>query len=173
MTSPGAYPALALSADPVDHDVMKIPPRDPSRHVIDAPMWKDIYYVGAIMGIGTLAVTDWVLPDGLIPGGTGDISRAQTMAFTTLVFFQVFNTFNARSPARSAFCGLFSNSWLWVAVVGVSLLQVAVVHVPFLQSAFSTEALTLTEWLVSISVSSSVLWLVELKKLLRRRANTP
>lgn len=166
-------PALALSADPVDHDVMKIPPRDPSRHVIDAPMWKDIYYVGAIMGIGTLAVTDWVLPDGLIPGGTGDISRAQTMAFTTLVFFQVFNTFNARSPARSAFCGLFSNSWLWVAVVGVSLLQVAVVHVPFLQTAFSTEALTLTEWLVSISVSSSVLWLVELKKLLRRRANTP
>ncbi len=164
-------PALALSADPVDHDVMKIPPRDPASHVIDAPMWRDIYFVGVVMGIGTLGVTDWILPDGLIPGGTGDTSRAQTMAFTTLVFFQVFNAFNARSRTRSAFCGLFSNSCLWIAVAGVSLLQVAVVHVPFLQKAFSTEALTLTEWLVSIAVSSSVLWFVELNKLRRRRAN--
>ena len=164
-------PALALSADPVDHDVMKIPPRDPASHVIDAPMWRDIYFVGVVMGIGTLGVTDWILPDGLIPGGTGDASRAQTMAFTTLVFFQVFNAFNARSRTRSAFCGLFSNSWLWVAVAGVSLLQIAVVHAPFLQKAFSTEALTLTEWLVSIAVSSSVLWFVELNKL-RRRAGT-
>ncbi len=150
---------------------MKIPPRDPGSHVIDAPMWRDIYFVGVIMGIGTLAVTDWILPDGLIPGGTGDASRAQTMAFTTLVFFQVFNAFNARSRTRSAFCGLFSNSWLWVAVAGVSLLQIAVVHAPFLQKAFSTEALTLTEWLVSIAVSSSVLWFVELNKLRRRRAD--
>lgn len=166
-------PALALSADPVDHDVMKIPPRAPGSHVIDAPMWRDIYFVGVIMGIGTLAVTDWILPDGLIPGGTGDASRAQTMAFTTLVFFQIFNAFNARSRTRSVFCDLFSNSWLWIAVAGVGLLQIAVVHVPFLQKAFSTEALTLTEWLVSIAVSSSVLWLVELKKLLRRRTDTP
>ena len=166
-------PALALSADPVDHDVMKIPPRAPGSHVIDALMWRDIYFVGVIMGIGTLAVTDWILPNGLIPGGTGDTSRAQTMAFTTLVFFQVFNAFNARSRTRSAFCGLFSNSWLWLAVAGVSLLQVAVVHVPFLQKAFSTEALTLAEWLTSIAVSSSVLWFVELKKLLRRRTDTP
>lgn len=162
-------PALALSADPVDHDVMSLPPRDPASHVIDAPMWRDIYFVGAIMGVGTLAVTDWILPDGLIPGGTGDASRAQTMAFTTLVFFQVFNAFNARSRTRSAFSGLFSNAWLWIAAIGVSLAQVAVVHIPFLQTAFNTEALTLVEWLVSLAVSSSVLWAVELRKLLRRR----
>ena len=161
-------PALALSADPVDHDVMHIPPRDPASHVIDAPMWRDIYFVGAIMGVGTLAATDWILPDGLIPGGTGDASRAQTMAFTTLVFFQVFNAFNARSRTRSAFSGLFSNTWLWLAVVGVSLAQVAVVHVPFLQTAFHTEALTPCEWLVSIAVSSSVLWAMELRKLVHR-----
>ncbi len=161
-------PALALSADPVDHDVMRIPPRDPASHVIDAPMWRDIYFVGAIMGVGTLAATDWILPDGLIPGGTGDASRAQTMAFTTLVLFQVFNAFNARSRTRSAFSGLFGNTWLWVAVVGVSLAQVAVVHVPFLQVAFHTEALSVSEWLVSVAISSGVLWAVELRKLVYR-----
>lgn len=161
-------PALALSADPVDHDVMRIPPRDPASHVIDAPMWRDIYFVGAIMGVGTLAATDWILPGGLIPGGTGDASRAQTMAFTTLVFFQVFNAFNARSRTRSAFAGLFSNFWLWAAAIGVSLAQVAVVHTPFLQTAFHTEPLTVGEWAVSIAISSCVLWTVELRKLVHR-----
>ena len=63
---------------------------------------------------------------------------AQTMAFTTLMFFQLFNVFNARSDEHSAFAGLFSQS----LVVGRGrlslLLQVAVIYVPFLQQAFST-----------------------------------
>lgn len=79
------------------------------------------------------------------------------MAFTTQVFFQVVNAFNARPRTPGAFCGLFSNTWLWVAVAGVNLLQIAVVHAPLLQKAFSTEASTLSEWLVSIAISSSVL----------------
>ena len=45
---------------------------------------------------------------------------AQTMAFTTLMLFQLFNVFNARSDERSAFDGLFTNHWLWAAI-GLSL----------------------------------------------------
>ena len=64
------------------------------------------------------------------------------MAFTTLMLFQLFNVFNARSDERSAFAGFFRNRWLWAAV-GLSLvLQVAVVYVPFLQQAFSTTSLS-------------------------------
>ena len=77
------------------------------------------------------------LPGGLIEG-SGDLRYAQTMAFTTLVLFQLFNVFNARSDERSAFQGLFSNRWLWGAVVLSLVLQVAVIYVPFLQQAFST-----------------------------------
>ena len=67
---------------------------------------------------------------------------AQTMAFTTLMMFQLFNVFNARSDERSAFDGLFRNHWLWAAV-GLSLvLHAAVIYVPFLQQAFSTTALS-------------------------------
>ena len=161
-------PALALGVDPVDHDVMLRPPRDPRTNVITPRMWVDIAFVGVIMAIGTLAVTDWILPGGLIPGGTGDMSRAQTMAFNTLVFFQLFNAFNSRSETRSAFHKLFSNHWLWIAIGVAVVLQVAVVHLPFLQAAFKTEALTLTEWIVSIAVGSSVLWLMELRKLMQK-----
>ena len=42
------------------------------------------------------------------------------MAFTTLMLFQLFNVFNARSDERSAFVGMFANRWLWAAV-GLSL----------------------------------------------------
>lgn len=165
-----AAPALALGVDPVDHDIMQNPPRDPRSHVISAAMWLNILFVGCIMALGTLLVTDWILPDGLIPGGTGDASRAQTMAFNTLVFFQLFNAFNARSEHKSAFCGLFLNHWLWLAIGVAILLQIAVIHWPVLQVAFNTQALTAGEWMMSVAVGSSVLWLVELRKLAGRYA---
>ena len=64
------------------------------------------------------------------------------MAFTTLILFQLFNVFNARSDDDSAFRGLFENPWLWAAVSASVALQVVVVYTPFLQRAFSTESLT-------------------------------
>jgi P-type Ca2+ transporter type 2C len=77
--------------------------------------------------------------------------------------------FNARSDERSAFADLFSNKWLWGAVLLSLALQAAVVYVPFLQSAFSTVALSARDWLVCAAVASSVLWVRELSKLWSRR----
>lgn len=165
-------PALALGVDPPDPDQMSKPPRDPRSRVIDHWMWFDIAFVGAIMAIGTLVVMDWALPGGLIEG-SGSMRFAQTMAFTTLVFFQLFNVFNSRSDETSAFHGLFINKWIWVAIFVSALLQVAVIYMPFLQTAFSTVPLSAADWLVAIGVASSVLWLRELVKLFtrgRRRA---
>jgi P-type Ca2+ transporter type 2C len=166
-----AGPALAMGVDPSDPGLMDKPPRDPHSPVITNWMWFDIVFVGVIMAVGTLLVMDWALPGGLIPG-SGTTRYAQTLAFTVLVLFQLFNVFNARSDERSAFSGLFSNKWIWVAVLFSALLQVAVVYVPFLQQAFSTVPLSLNDWLVCIGVASTALWLRELVKLVewRRRA---
>ena len=127
-------------------------------------MWLGIFQVGTIMAAGTLAVLDASLPGGFIEG-EGTMGYAQTMAFTTLVFFSLFTVFNARSDERSAFTDLFSNPWLWAAVGLSLLLQVAVVYVPFLQQAFSTVPLAAGDWLVCAAVASSVLWIRELTKL--------
>jgi Ca2+-transporting ATPase len=81
----------------------------------------------------------------------------QTMAFTTLVFFSLFTVFNACSDERSAFVGLFSNQWLWGAVLLSLLLQAAVIYIPFLQQAFSTVSLSAGDWLFCAAVDSSVL----------------
>jgi Ca2+-transporting ATPase len=166
-----AGPALAMGVDPSDPALMHKPPRDPRSPVITNRMWFDIVFIGVIMAIGTLLVMDWALPGGLIPG-SGTIHYAQTLAFTVLVLFQLFNVFNTRSDERSAFRDLFSNKWIWVAVLFSVLLQVAVVYVPFLQQAFSTVALSPRDWLICIGVASMVLWLRELVKLVdgRQRA---
>ncbi|WP_414470973.1 cation-translocating P-type ATPase [Microvirga sp. M2] len=161
-------PALALGVDPADADLMEAPPRPAGEGVITAHMWGGIALVGIVMALGTLAVLDASLPGGLIEG-TGSLRYGQTMAFTTLVLFQIFNVFNARSDEQSALRGLFGNRWLWLAVGLSLLLQAAVIYIPVLQHAFSTVSLSVHDWLFCTMVASSVLWLRELSKLVTRR----
>ena len=164
-------PALALGVDPADPGLMKKPPRPKEEGVITRSMWAGNLFTGVIMAAGTLFVLDSSLPGGLIEG-SGSLRYAQTMAFTTVVFFSLFVVFNARSDKQSAFVGLFSNRWLWGAVLLSFLLQVAVIYVPFLQLAFSTVSLNFSDWLLCATVASSVLWLRELSKfVIRAREN--
>jgi Ca2+-transporting ATPase len=161
-------PALALGIDPGDADVMNQSPRPRNESVITRSMWRGIVFVGAIVAVGTLLILDASLPGGVI-NGTGNLQYAQTMAFNTLVFFSLFNVFNSRSDDHSAFKGMFSNQWLWAAVLLSIVLQVAVIYLPFLQKAFSTVRLSFGDWLLCAAVASSVLWLRELSKALRKQ----
>jgi P-type Ca2+ transporter type 2C len=162
-------PALALGVDPKEAGLMNQPPRPSGEGVITRRMWAGIFFVGAVMAVGTLLVIDASLPGGLIEGA-GDMPYAQSMAFTTLMMFQLFNVFNARSDDTSVFNGLFTNPWLWGAVLLSLALHSAVVYVPFLQQAFSTVSLGPGDWIRCIAVASSVLWLRELSKLIFPKA---
>jgi P-type Ca2+ transporter type 2C len=161
-------PAIALGVDPADDGLMQQPPRPHGESVVTARMWRGILFVGVIMAAGTLLVLDAALPGGFVQG-TGDMRYAQSMALTTLILFQVFNVFNARSDERSAFTGLFTNRWLWLAVALSVALQFVVLHVPALQQAFGTVGLGAADWGRCVVVASSVLWLRELTKLVARR----
>lgn len=165
-------PALALGLDPPDDGLMDEPPRPRGERVITRQMWTGIFFVGAIIAAGTLLVLDGSLPGGLIEG-SGSMRYAQTMAFTTLVLFSLFTVFNARSDERSAFIGMFSNKWLWAAILVSLLSQAAAMYVPFMQHAFSTVSLSAGDWLRCTAVASSVLWLREASKLVRRATSHP
>jgi len=162
-------PALALGMDAPPDDIMSRPPRRLTDRVIDAEMWIGIVWVGAVMAAVTLLALDLRLPGGFV-GGSGNVIEARTMAFTTLVFAQLFNCFNARSDRTSAFHRLFTNRWLWGAIALSATLQVAVVELPFLNDAFGTMPLGAEEWLICIGLASVVLWADEAKKLLERPA---
>jgi Ca2+-transporting ATPase len=160
-------PALALGVDPPDAGLMQQPPRPPGEGVLTWTMWRGIFFVGVVMAAGTLFVLDASLPGGFVDG-EGTLRHAQTMAFTTLMLFQVVNVFNARSDRRSAFSHLFTNAWLWGAVALSVALQVTVVYTPFLQQAFGTVPLSALDWARCIAAASCVLWIRELSKLLVR-----
>jgi magnesium-transporting ATPase (P-type) len=90
------------------------------------------------------------------------------MAFSTLVIGQIFNAFNARSDRVSAFVRPFENRILWASVIVTVGLQVAVVHLAWMQRAFDTAPLDATEWLITVALASAVLWVDELRKLVHR-----
>lgn len=162
-----AAPALAMGVDPQTDDVMARPPRRITDRVIDAAMWRGVLLVGLVMALATLATVDLMLPGGFVDGDQ-TLTVARTAGFTVLVLAQLFNCFNARSETASAFSQLFTNRWLWAAIGLSLLLQVAVVHLPFLDRAFHTTPLTLDQWLLCTVMASTVLWVAEARKIARR-----
>jgi len=156
-----------MGVDPPPRDVMRHPPRRPDERIIDAEMWAGVLWVGAVMAVVSLAALDLKLAGGLL-GGSGGIDEARTMAFTTLVFAQLFNTLNARSDRESAFSRPFTNRWLWLAIALAAALQVAVVELPILNDAFSTAPMALADWAVCVGLASLVLFADEARKLVKR-----
>ncbi|QPK82527.1 cation-translocating P-type ATPase [Corynebacterium qintianiae] len=161
-------PALAMGVDPADGDLMARPPRDPSSPIIDRDMWWRIIFIGSIMGAVTLLSIDMFLPGGLFTLHAENLDVARTVGFTTLVFAQLFNALNSRSATHSAFRNFGANHWLWAAIALAVVLQIAVVHLPFMQVAFGTAALHWKQWAVAVAMASVVLWAEELAKLARR-----
>jgi Ca2+-transporting ATPase len=160
-------PALAMGVDSSVDELMARKPRHVSAPIIDARMWSDVVQTGLVIAAATLLTIDLYLPGGLIEGES-DLATARTAAFTVLVLCSMFTCFTARSDTSSAFARLFANPWLWGAV-GVSvLLQVAVVHLGFLNLAFGTAPLDAGQWLLCAATASAVLWYSELQKLIRR-----
>jgi P-type Ca2+ transporter type 2C len=144
-------PALALGGDPRDPDVMQRQPRQRDTGVLTTEDWLRLAGIGAVMMVGTLAVLDAYYPGGLFTLSTvgtapnaDDETYARTMAFTTLVMFQLVNVFNCRSNWRSAFDGMFDNKWLIGGVAVSRFMHVLVLYVPVLQVAFHTTALSLS-----------------------------
>jgi Ca2+-transporting ATPase len=173
-------PALALGIDPKDEGVMERQPRARGTGVITTQDWLRIGGVGFVMMIGTLAVLDAYYPGGLFTlfaTGTApnavDEAHARTMAFTTLMMFQLFNVFNCRSATRSAFHGLFENGWLIAAVVLSLAAHLIVIYVPVMQTAFHAVPLSLADWLVASGVGATLLIGMEIVKLMMRFERRP
>jgi Ca2+-transporting ATPase len=173
-------PALALGIDPKDPDVMAREPRQRGTGVLTTQDWWRLAGIGSVMMVGTLAVLDAYYPGGLITlfaTGTApnaaDETHARTMAFTTLMMFQLFNVFNCRSTWRSAAAGFLENRWLIGAVALSLFTHVLVIYVPVLQEAFHTVALSAFDWAIATGVASVLLVIMELVKLATRLERRP
>ncbi len=158
-------PAMALGLDDPDPDVMGRPPRPVSEPILTRHRLVRILISATVMAIGIIGLLV-ALPDDQ---GFANAPEAATLVFTTYVLFQLINLLNVRSHDRSVFTrSTFTNRWLWTALAAVLALQIAVVHVPWLQGLFDTTTLSLAQWFLAVVIASSVLWVEEARKALSR-----
>ena len=135
-------PAMGLSMEPHEKDIMKRKPRNPKGNPITTPMFIMIVIFGVIMGIGTLYLFNAHLQGGDIL----HVKEAQTVAFTTLVLFEMFAVMGSRSLYPFKGLNPFTNLWLMAGVIFSIGMQLIVVYWPPLQSVFGTVALSWNDW---------------------------
>ena len=156
-------PALALSVDPPEADLMRRPPRNAQSGIFTRPVVTLMVLGGLWSTLINLGLFNWAISSGR------SLAQAMTMTFVSLVLIQFFKAYNFRSDRHSVLERPFANKWLNRAILWELLLLVLIVYVPFLQGAFGTYALKLEDWLIIVALSLTVSPVLELAKWLERR----
>ena len=143
-------PALALSFDPYDKDIMSRKPRNPKEGLLH----------GMVLFIAAAAVVDFLAEMVLLVywkhTGFASVERLRTLIFTSTALFEVFFVFNCRSESHSVFrSNLLENKPLLLAAATSVILQLAVVYLPFLQPLFQTVPLSASDWLIVLAIAAS------------------
>jgi P-type Ca2+ transporter type 2C len=154
-------PALALGVDPAEKGVMSRKPRKMKDGVLHGS-YGFLFLSGLIGTVITLAM---FFPSYL----SGDLDKARTLAFMTLIMFELFLVFSARSNVKSAIdVGLFSNKFLVFAVLGSISLQFILLYTP-LAGMFSLVSLGLIDWGKIILIALAGVLALEIEKKLVNR----
>ncbi len=150
--------SIPLSIEPKSGDELQQPPRHPSVGILFPGQLLRILFTAAYMGIAITLIFAWA--HSRMP-----IEEARTLAFCTMVTFESFRAYNARSDERTIFkIGIFHNKWLNGAIVLAMALQIAVVYVEPFQAAFQTVPLSLEDWGIALVAAGSLFIIEELRK---------
>lgn len=157
-------PAMALGVDPSNPNIMQRPPRHPGESVFSRGLSRKIIGRGIQIGLSTLFVFC------MIYYLQNDLALARTAAFATLVYCQMFHVFDCRSESVTIFeLGFTSNLYLLMAVAFSTIMQLAVMYIPFLTAIFSTVPLAWGHWVFILVVSGWTLILNACKHIFRRQ----
>jgi len=156
-------PALALSVDPPETDLMKRKPRDPRTGIFTRPVVTLMVLGGVWSALINLGLFSWALNVGK------SLEEAMTMTFVSLVLIQFFKAYNFRSDRHSILNKPFANKWLNLAIVWEIVLLFVILYVPFLHDAFGTYYLPLEDWLIVGGLAVTIVPVLELVKWMERR----
>ena len=152
--------SIPLGLEPKSGDELRQPPRHTRVGILYPGQVFRIIYMALYMGIGITLVFHWA--QQRMP-----IDEARTLAFCTMVTFEWFRAFNARSDERTVFSlGLLRNKFLIGAIAAAITLQMGAVYLPFFQTAFRTVPLGIDKWGIAIMVPFSLFILEETRKAL-------
>lgn len=153
---------VALAMEPREKNLLRGNFERPKKYLVDSLIVKRIFLMALVMAIGTLLLFGKYFET--------DISKALTISLTILAVFQWFNAWNCRSEDKSIFqMNPFSNKFLVGATAIVIILQLLAVYNPVLQKLLKTAPLTLSEWLIIIVISASIIVVEEIRKFFYRK----
>ena len=140
-------PAMALGVDQAESNLMTDKPRKAKENIFARRLGWKIISRGILIGVCTLAAFWLTLREG-------DLMRAQTVAFATLVMAQLIHVFDCRSSRSIFHRNLFENKWLVLAVLSSLILMLVVMYIEPLQPIFNTVSLGLREWALVIVMAA-------------------
>lgn len=152
-------PAMALGIEPPEPGIMERTPRSKNESIFSRGLGLTILGRGTY--IAAISIATFLV--GLLWSrmhGADDLQLARTMAFTTLVFAQLFYVFDCRSERFSPFeLGFFKNKFIIIAVSISALMQIAVIYLPLLQNVFKTVPLQPWQWLIILlAAGAKIIW---------------
>jgi len=153
-------PAQSLGVEPVDKKVLLAKPRRSTDPVLTKPLLLRAVTSAILILFLTLRIF------ALEMGDDGIVTRRDTtMTFMTFVNCDLFNAYVCRSADRCFYeMDPFGNSTFLWAIGGSIVGQLAVIYFKPLQEVFKTEALSASDILFILLVSSSVLMLDTIRK---------
>lgn len=158
-----SFPALALSNDVADPDIMKRKPYHPQTEILKGVLPHAM--LSGAMGFFVTFVTFSVM----LYYFKVSLPYARTMSFSAMVFYELFMVFAVRTNGNAFKMGLFSNKFLVLSVIFAALLQLGAIYLPFMQDFLKTESLQIGHLLAMIAFSSMGFWMMELTKWWLRR----
>lgn len=163
-----SLPALALSMDPAEKDIMTRKPRDPQKGIFSKGMIWRIFYQGSTIGLISLAAYLIGRNDGIRTGLEHPEMLGQTMAFAVLGLSQLLHVRNLHSNKLSSFrINILANKSLLGAIFLSILLLLLVLIVPGVMQIFGLVEMDSMHWLYVIALSFIPIVVVELMKLFR------
>ena len=153
---------VAMAFEPGDKSIMRQKPRPRNEGIISALLWERTVIVGLLISVVSLWLFHYEYTT------TGSLTRAQTVALTTVVLFQNFHVGNARSEFRSAFLlSPLRNPFLLIAAISATTIHALALYLPFTQFVLRVEPIELEAWVRSALAALSVVAVVEAHKWLR------
>lgn len=154
-----SLPAIALGLEPHNKNIMKEKPRDVHQHLLNLSFLNKVGIGGLLIAISTILAFHIGLE-------TGNESVASTMAFSTLCLARLFHGFNTRAKQSVFQIGVFTNQYLWFAmIVGLIFLHL-VLFVPSLMGIFEVAFLTKDQLITVYGLALMPLAAIQLYKVI-------
>jgi Ca2+-transporting ATPase len=152
-------PALALGSDNPQKDIMLRKPRNPGETILKDTGW----FIVLTTIISTVIVLGLFVSEY---SGSSDLTKARTIALTTLIFFELFLAFSCRSEKKNIFqLGFLTNKYLVYAVLISIALHLLLIYTP-LSELFRLTALNLIDWGKILLASVAGVSVLEVRKYL-------